>query len=125
MAQAFETHRDAAVEPPERHGDICQQARDGSSVDRVRSARRKRDEAFFRGRYLPGQELTFGSMEAQAEDQIVPALPAVLSHQCRASIRPVRSSIGLRFESDTEQKMKTLPPDHHLEPPIGVPDGSQ
>ena len=36
---------------------------------------------FFRGPNLARQELTFGSMKLQLEDQIVPPLPTVLRHQ--------------------------------------------
>ena len=83
MPEVVESDGDGAAALTERHAHIYVQARDRRSLDGIGCAVRQRSQALIGGRQLAGQELAFGPLQLQGEDQVVPALPAIVAQERR------------------------------------------
>lgn len=61
------------------------QERDRRAFDDIGCAVGQRSQTLICGRQFAGQELTFGPFQIQREDQVMPALPAIVVQEPRAS----------------------------------------
>ena len=97
MAQVVEADGDGAVDLTEHHVNIDAQARGHRQFDGICGTRSKHFHALGRAGQLASQELAFGPMQFQLEDEIVAALPTVIRQKCLAGDEILKSrSIGGR-----------------------------
>ena len=83
MTQVGETDVDRPVAPVERRVQVNAQAGDGRLIDSIGSAGGKHGQARLRGRRFASQELAFGPVQFERENELRPALPTVVWQQCR------------------------------------------
>ena len=81
VTEIVETDRDRAATLIQGHVKIHLQARDAGSLDRRCGTGRQQRKALLGVRQRTGQELAFGPMQFQREEEFAPALPAILSQQ--------------------------------------------
>ena len=83
MPEVVETDGDGAAALTEGRVQIHAQARDRGAFHRIGGAGRQRRQALLRFRQLAGEELAFGPIQFEREDELVPAFPAILRQQRR------------------------------------------
>src|SRR6516165_5865533 len=82
FSEIVETDGDRAIALTEGRVQIHAQACDSRQFDRVRRAGRKRRQSLLGGCRLASQELAFGSVQLQWEDEVTPALPRIVRQLC-------------------------------------------
>ncbi len=86
MPEAIETDGNGARVLTEGRVQVDAQAHNGRSFHRTCGAGRKHIQPLLRFRQRAGEELAFGPVQLQREDELVSALPAILRQQCRTGI---------------------------------------
>src|ERR1700692_1884501 len=85
MPEASETDGNGARVLTEGRVQIAAQEHNGRSFQRSGGAGRKRSQPLFRFHELAGEELAFGPIQLEREDEVVPAFPAILFQQSHTS----------------------------------------
>src|SRR6266851_1439499 len=86
MSEVIEPYGNGAAALIEGRVQVDAQAGDGGSLQRIRGAGRQCRQALLGFRERTRQELAFGPVQLQLEDELVLALPAILHQHCRAGI---------------------------------------